>query len=364
MTLKGRVLKYIDPYVRIPIAGMDISDETIKFLKFGTRGELTLDFFAEEILPKGLIESGEIKKEEELAREIVEWRKTLGRGLRTSFVAVSLPEEKSFLRMIQLPKVKLEDLGRAIQWEIEANIPLSSEELVYDYELVEPPEARRDHFDVIITAFPRLVVEAYVRVLKLAGFTPAALELESQAIVRAIIKDPRARGAKIIVDLGRTRTSLILFAGNAIIYTKTIAIGGKIMEENIAKTLGVQLIEAEKIKKTAGLNKKDRDGAVFNALRGAVSALAEELQRTISYFESHAIHGDGTSGNVEEILLVGGEAHLLGLPTYLSARTKIPVRLGDPLEVLRERLALPVLPIPHKDLLPFTTAVGLALRDL
>lgn len=362
--MKERLLKWIDPYVRIPLAGMDISDETIKFIKFSRRRKLALEFFDELVLPKGLIVSGEIKDEGGLAAAIAEWRKTLGRKLKTPFVSASLPEEKSFIRMIQMPKVKREELGRAIRWEIEANIPLAPEDLIYDYEIIEPFEEYYDHFDVMITAFPRGVVESYVRVLKSAGFIPVALELESQAIVRGAIRNLRSQEAKIIVDMGRTRTSLILFTGSAIIYTKTVPLGGKTLEENIIKNLGVKSAEADQLKKSVGLNKKERGGAVFDALLPAVSALAGELQRTVLYYQDHATHGHGASPKVKEILLVGGDAHLIGLPTYLSADLKVPVRLGDPWETLREGLPVPILPIPHRELLPFSTAVGLALRDL
>ena len=101
-------------------------------------------------------------------------------------MAVSLREEKSFFRVIQLPKVKIADIGKAIRWEIEANIPLPFEELVYDYEVVDSFDEHLDHVDVVISAFPKTIVDAYVRVLGAAGLRLACLELESQAIVRSV----------------------------------------------------------------------------------------------------------------------------------------------------------------------------------
>ena len=362
--MKEKLLKWIDGFTRLTLAGMDISDRSIKFLKFGTRRGLTVDFFDELMLPEGMLSGGDIKDEAGLSKAIGEWRKTLGRGLGTSLVAASLPEEKSYLRVIQLPKMKREEVANAIRWEIEANIPLPLADLIYDYEIIEPLAEESDHFDVVITAFPREVVESYVRVLKLAGFQPLVLELESQAIVRSSIERLRDPSSRILVDMGRTRTSLILYAGGAIMYTNTIPLGGITLEENILKNLKVRPDEADVLKKKVGLNKKERGGRMFAALVPAISALAGELKRTVIYYQDHATHGHGASSSVEEIILTGGDAQLLGLDTYLAATVKIPVRRADPREAVWERLATPILPIPQRELLEFSVAMGLALRDL
>jgi len=362
--MKERLLKWIDNFTRLPLAGMDISDRSIKFLKFGRRRGLNVDFFDELILPEGMISGGEITDETGLSKAIAEWRKTLGRRLGTAFVIVSLPEEKSYLRIIQLPKMKREEISNAIRWEIEANVPLPLNDVVYDYEIIEPLAERTDHFDIMITAFPRKVVESYVRVLKLSGFQPAALELESQAIVRSLIGHPKDLASKILIDMGRTRTSIILYTGGAIMYTSTIQIGGITLEENIQKILKVNPAEAEVIKKKVGLNKREQGGQVFTALIPTVSSLAAELKRTIAYYQDHAAHGHGASSNVEEIILTGGDAQLWGLDTYLASAVKIPVRRADPRESILEELATPILPIPQKELLGFSAAIGLALRGL
>src|SRR3989344_7102977 len=111
------------------------------------------------------------------------------------------------LRLIQLPKIKREEVSGAVRWEIEANVPLAPEELAYDYEIVEPPENTLDHIDVVITAFPKTVVESYLRVLKEAGLRVSALELESQALVRSTIAESQQKETVVLADIGRGRTS-------------------------------------------------------------------------------------------------------------------------------------------------------------
>ncbi len=362
--IRNQILRIADPFIRIPVLGLDISDLSIKYLKFGGGRMLTLDDFGEVTVAEGIISNGEIRDEEALVTTLNSWLLKDGRRFRGSFVAVSLPEEKSFLRLIQLPKIKREELGNAIRWEIEANIPMPADELSYDYEVIEPLEGGADHFDVVLTAFPKAIVESYVRVLKKSGLEPLALELESQAIIRAAIADLKERTAKLVVDMGRTRTSFIIISGGAIIFTTTIELGGRLLEEHIVRGLGVDWGKAVVLKKEVGFNKKELEGRVFTALVPPVAAFGDELRRSIEYYHNHTKHIHGASESIEEILLVGGDANLNGLDTYLSSMLKVPVRLANPFASIRHRLAYAIPPIAKNKALAFTTALGLAMRGL
>jgi len=364
MAIKEKILKWVDSFIRLEAAGLDISDRSVKYLKFRQDTKLGFDFFGEFDVPEGVIEKGEIKQEEELIKVFQKFLQREGRHLRSSFVVASLPEEKSFFRLIQLPKMKKEEVANAIRWEIEANIPLPAEDLLYDYEIIEPVGGDFDHFDIMITAFPRDIVDSYVRALKQSGFNPLALEVESQAIVRAVIPQLREYSARIIVEMGRTRTSLILFAGGAIVFTTTLELGGLTFEENIAKVLSVSPAEALNIKRDTGLNRKAYDGKIFMALEPALSVLADEVKKAIDYYQDRVKHAHGASPEINEVLLTGGDANLFGLDTYFASILKIPVRRADPFAAIRGRFNYLIPPFPQNQALAFTTAVGLAMRGI
>ncbi len=363
--LKEKVLKWIDPFLRLPAVGLDISDLTIKYLKFNSRGEkIDFDFFGEFELPEGLVRAGEIENEADFIKALKNWLDKEGKKLLSYFAVVSLPEEKSFLRLIQLPKVKRDEVANAVRWEIEANIPLSPEELVYDYEVIEPLEDHLDHLDVVITAFPKGIVESYLRVLKTVGFKVSYLELESQAVVRSMIAELKQKGPKVLVDMGRSRTSFIIVVGGAIIFTTTIKLGGQDLEKNIAKDLGVDMSKALVFKEEIGLNKIIEGGKIYSALLPAIAVLAEELKKVVVYYKDHADHAHGGSAAIENILLTGGDANLFGLDTFLSSFLKIPVSRTDPFASIKSRLEILIPPIPKNKALKFSTASGLALRGL
>lgn len=364
-SLREHILSFAQPYIFLPIVGFDVSDRSIKYISFRSRSAPPILFFGEIPIQEGIIKNGEIMNEDAFVALLAAWLRREQKKLPSRYVAASLPEEKAFIRIIQLPKVKKDAVGDAVLWEIEAHVPLPKEEIYYGYEIIEPLENSLDHFDVMITAFPKVIVEGYARVFTRAGCIPVALELESQAIVRAAAPRIREQKAIIIVDFGYTRTSLIVFAGGAIIFTSTFALGGKDLETNIARGLGVDGEKARAIKITHGLNRKEFGGELFASLSPAISALADEIKRASEYYKEHAKHRHGAAEEVSEIFLVGGDANLLGITTYLSATTKIPANIADVFTRFTENAGIRFIPeIPKNQSLGYATAIGLALREI
>ena len=170
--------------------GLDISDLSLKIIKLKRKGKFfDLASFGEEEIKPGIIKEGEIKNEEKLA-EIIKGaiKKVKGEKIRTKYVIVSLPEEKAFLQVIQMPRMSEEDLKSAVVYEAENYIPLPIEQVYLDSQIVPPVYDHLDHFDVLIAALPKKTVDPYLSSLKSAGLKPKALEIESLAVARALIK--------------------------------------------------------------------------------------------------------------------------------------------------------------------------------
>lgn len=360
--LRKKIIDLVAPILKLHSVGVDISDRSVKFLEFHPQKKILTNFSEIEI-PAGIVENGEIRDSQKLSEMVRSWLSGEGKIFQKSFVVVSLPEEKSFLRVIQLPKIKKEDIVNAIRWEIEANIPLPPNEVIYDYDLIEPESQDAGHFDVMITAFPKSVIESYVEVIKKSGLRLLAIELESQAILRGV-KAARNQDPKIVIDIGRTRTNLIVYTKGVILYTTTVSFGGEILEEALAKDLRITKEQALSIKKEIGFNRNAQDGRIFKALLTPISLLADELRKTITYYQTHATHGQNKeSGPIKEIILVGGDANLFGLSTYLSSTVKISVEMADPL-LIHLPLGAPIPLIPRHLARAYVTAIGLAARGM
>lgn len=356
--------RWVETIAHPPAFGLDISDRTAKFMKLvrNRRGGFRVAFFGEVDIPEGVVSAGEIKKPEELGRILGDLRDVTGAKIRDRFVVASLPEEKSFVRVIQLPKVKAQEIHSVIKWELEGNIPLALPELYFDYEVLTPVANQLDHYDVLVTAFPKALVDSYVAVLKREGFALAALELESQAISRAVAGDAVTKDAFIIVDIGAAHTGFVIFGGGSIIFTVSIEIGGKDLDAAIMKKLGAQLEEARKLKKAVGLDRRYQRGVLFEALVPVLSPITDEIKKQLWFYRDHAEHRHGMTPEIIRVILSGGDANLIGLEKYLSLALKKEVSLAAPfMKLIGENIAM-LPPLAKNDTLRYTTTIGLALR--
>src|SRR3989338_3841644 len=96
------------------------------------------------------------------------------------YTALALPEEKGFLRTVKLSGIKEEEVGRALEFQLEEHIPLSAADAVFNYTI---SKREKDHLDVVLYAFPKITVESYLDVFSKAGALPVYIESELNASV-------------------------------------------------------------------------------------------------------------------------------------------------------------------------------------
>jgi type IV pilus assembly protein PilM len=348
--------------------GLDISDESFKFIQLKKIGsDFDIAAFGSSSIKKGIIIKGEVKKEKELTESLMVGLKNPEKGkLTTKYVVCSLPEEHSFIRVLQLPKMSFEETKEAIKWETEQNIPLGIDEVYFDWQVINNLDKKLDHQDILIAAIPKIVVDPYMSVLKNSGFIPIAMEVESISVVRSVIKDLVTDFPELILDIGATRTNFLIFSGMSLRFSSSVSIAGNKMIEAISKEFDIDKKEAKKIFYEVGLNKElDSEGRVAKTIMPYLVELSDQIKNYISFYSSHLLHDHKVKKkNIEKILLSGGVANLVGITAYLSSTLKIPVELANPwTNILKEPLNK-VPDMPFKKSLRYTTALGLALRDI
>jgi len=349
--------------------GIDISDLSLKIVKLKKKGKyLSLSSFGEEKMPANIIKRGEIRDENTLAKVIKEaLARVKGRKIKTKYVIASLPEEKAFLQVIQLPKMPKEDLKSAVIYEAENYIPLSIEEVYLDSQVVQPMVDHLDHFDVLIAALPKKTIDPYVSVLKSAGLKPVALEIESLSIARALVKNEISPSPVFLVDFGATRTSFIIFSGYSLRFTSSIPVSSCNLTEAMAKALQLTFAKAEELKIKYGVKRDGKDEQsqkIFEILKSYLAELVAQIKKCLDYYQAHSGHEHLPPNGkiVGKILLSGGGANLKGLPEFLSSELKIPVALANPWVNILPSPLKEVPQLPFEESLRYTTALGLALR--
>jgi type IV pilus assembly protein PilM len=357
--------------------GLDISDFSLKIARLKRKGRnFELASFGEFSIPSGVIKEGEISDEKSLVKILKDsFLKALGEKIRTRNVIASLPEEKAFLQIIELPFMKEEEIVRAIGYQIENYIPLPVEEVYWDCSPVGPLKSHSEKIYVLIAAMPKKIVDPYFSVLRQAGLKPLAFEIESGAIARTLIPRQANKEQVLVIDLGATKTGFAVSVGTSLACIFSIPVSGIVFDQIITKELGVNLEEAERLKMRYGLDQKSEvrvkdgirrkleKGRVFEALIPCLTDLLEQIEKYLNYYYTHVVGEKNKNGTIGKVIVCGGGAYIRGLPEFLSKQLKIPVELGNPWVNI-----LPPVQKKRKYFLErplrYATVFGLALRGI
>ena len=347
--------------------GIDLSDLSIKIVNLKKKGDdFELASFGRQEITAGLIENGEIKKESELIEIIKKSVKEVsGETLKTKYCVVSLPETESFVRLVNLPLMKKEEVAEAIKWEIEANIPLSLQEIYYDWHMLDPVAARQEHLDVLIGVLPKKTVDPYLSVLKKADLKPLAFEIESLAIARSLVPNGCCEKTLILIDLGAKKTSLVIFSGQTVYFTASLPISNSSIIATLSEKIKIDVAKAKQIKIEQGLDYKNPEGLVMQALSPPLNEMTDKIKDYINYYQEHLpVSPETKSNTVNEIILCGGGANFSGLPEFITAKLNIAVAIGNPWVNVFKDAPRNIPGLPIDEALSFTTAIGLAIRGL
>ncbi len=344
-----------------PPFGLDLSDLSLKAVWLKREGkEDVVASYGSVNLPVGAIVDGEILKEDivvEAVKELLE--KSGPRKIRTNRVVCSLPETKAFLRILTLPKMEADEAREAIKWEIEANIPLSLDQVYYDWQILPRtliPE--KDKMNAMVVAVARSMVDQFHGILERSGLDVVGLETESIAQARSLLSESDDRKTTLIVDLGDRRTSFLIAVGNIPVFTSSVPLSSQSMTDAIAKGMGLSFEAAEQLKITTGLGSLALPSPQLRAVKPILENLATEIERSIDFYFTSLRYSD----RIDSIILCGGGANTNGMLPYLSKRLRQNIEYGDPWVNTHLAGKLPL--IERKRSVQYSTAIGLALRSL
>lgn len=338
-----------------PSFGLDISDESLKFVGLvSVRDGIRIGRFGERAIPEGIIESGKIKDQKRLVEVLSLLRQRDG----VRFVRVSMPEEQVYLFRLRLEKEGLENVREGIELSLEEHVPIAAADSIFDYQILA--EDSRS-LELQVAAIQKSVVESYLSVFTDSGLSVGSLELEAQAICRAVVRDGDM-GTYMIVDFGQTRTGIFIISSGAAVFTSTLDIGGRALSGMIMKNFNVSLPEAEKMKKEYGLSRNAKNKEIFSVLLNTASVLRDEISKHFLYWYTHKDEEGKSRPPIKKIILCGGDANLIGLSDYLSVSLKTKTELADVwVNILEPGKSIPE--IPKRRSLAFAAALGLALGD-
>ena len=317
--MQSRFLKFFPTpkFLNPEYSGVSVSDTSIRFFQFEKKGtSLVVKKYLERMLPPGAIVSGHIHN----TSEVIAVLKDIKKEIKTPYVRASLPEEKAYLFKTTIPLVNSNDIRNNIEFKLEENVPLPANTLTFDFAVVDPKELGKDHFTVVVSAIPREVIDLYIEVFDSAGFITYSLEMESQAIARALLTKAQ-RGTYIIVHCAPKKVGLYIVSHSIIHFTSTVAIG---VDEHFDPNV-----------------------------------IAPELKKVVTFWQNSHVSDDTESKNIEQIF-VTGEGFTEDFPGTLATLVKADVRVGNVwANAFDVNQSVPE--ISFTDSVKYAPAIGLAL---
>ena len=339
--------------------GIDLSDRSIKVAQIKkNNNKLQIYAYGRKDIPKGLIVGGEIKEREEIVKLI---KKTLLSSkinpIKSKFAIYSIPEPKGFIRVMEIKRTREEDIENVIRSEAQQLFPINMEESYLDWQILPDENDKKKTMKILVAVVPQELVDSYSSVLKDAGLKPVAAEIESIAITRSLVNKNQSSRPILVIDLGRDRTSFIIFKNPVVQFTASIPVCGEEIIKAVSKRMDISERKSEKIIKECGLIFRDDCKNVYRAIQPSLYEMIRYISKLINFYKEHY----KSEADIAKVIICGGEAKIPGMSSFLSLRVKKEVEKGNPwINIISSNKKEP--PLSRNESMVFVTVLGLALR--
>jgi len=279
--------------------------------------------------------------------------------LSKSQIAVSVPGHSAFARFAKLPPVEPKKVPAIVKFEAVQQIPFPLDQVEWDYQTFVSPDS--PDVEVGIFAITRDRIMERLTMLQDVGIVPNFVQLSPVAAYNALAYDlgfTDQTPGTIILDVGTTSTDLVVAEAGRV-WIRTFPIGGHQFTEALVNQFKLSYPKAEKLKREAEEGTNARH--VFQAMRPVFTDLAQDVQRSIGYYQS--LHKDA---KLVRLIGLGATFSLPGLRKYLKQQLSMDVyRLEE-----FKRLNVTTLKDQKRETeikanaLQMATAYGLALQGL
>jgi len=342
--------------------GLDISDASIKVMQLESSSNGFYPVaFANVPLPAKVINNHLIINELKLS-QCINAAVNSAKNINTKYVVASIPESKSFVRTLFISNMPESEIESSLPWELEQDIPVPIDQVYLDWQVIRNVG---DKMEVLVMAASKEYVDPLINSLKQAKLVPVALELDSQSMVRALIGPDSFKKSMLVLDIATTQSTFIIVENGVIQYTSSVPMAGNAFTESIARALAIPFAAAEDLKREKGLLTETKKGNIRGAILPVLDNIVDEIRNVARFFEEHS----DNHHTIDEVLICGGSAKLLGISDYIAARLNLgagksfsKVQLGNPwVNVLVGKMDKKF-PISQQDALGYTAVVGLALH--
>ncbi|MFC1889933.1 pilus assembly protein PilM, partial [Thermodesulfobacteriota bacterium] len=201
------------------------------------------------------------------------------------FVA-ALPGSLTSFRTLTLPFTDKKKIAQTLLFEVEGHIPFNIDECIIDHQVIRTTE---DASQVLVAIAKKSDLKNYIELLQYAQADPFVLEPGPTSLAHTL-RDTmdNVPGVFALLDLGASGSSFCIIGNGKLEMVRFIPFGGNMITGAIAKSLGLSLEDAERVKQETGLIllspeeiEDQRAVEVSDAIRKGLIPLLRDLRRTL-----------------------------------------------------------------------------------
>ena len=311
-----------------PLIGLDVSTSSVRLVELAQlgKGELRLERYASEPLPRGAVVDGNIENLEQVSEAVRRvWKKS---GTRIKFAALGMPPASVITKKIILPAGLSEDqLEVQVESEASQYIPFALDEVSLDFDVIGPAANSPDDIEVMLAASRKEKVEDRVALAEAAGLSAVVMDIESYAAraaldrVTALMPEAGAGQIVALFQVGAQVTHISVMLDGDTIYEREQPFGGNQLTQDIVRAYGLSFEEAETRKRAGDLPENYQAELLTPFLENA----ALEVTRAIQFFYTSTPYT-----RIDQLFLAGGCALMPGLLDIVASRTRISSAVVSP----------------------------------
>lgn len=247
-------------------------------------------------------------------------------------VAISVSGQAGLSRFFKPPPVEIKTLPDIVKYEVKQQIPFPIEDVIWDWQQLGGVvvEGRAIDAEVGLFAMKREAVYRALRPFDDIGVEIDIVQLSPLSIFNVVcfdqiknLPDPELFDpdnpppSVVVLSMGTDTTDLIVTNGIKL-WLRNIPIGGNHFTKQLSREMKLTQAKAEHLKKNARVSENPK--AIFKAMRPIFNDLVNEVQRSLTYFQSIE-----KSAELSEIILLGNAAKLPGLRQFLNKQLEIDI---------------------------------------
>ena len=337
--------------------GVDVSRRSVRLLQMDAdRGAVVQ--MARWDLPQ-LADGGDEKKWDQMVSGAIKQAYQSHRFQGREAV-LCLGGEQLFVQNIRVSKSRDADLTTVIQQEAAGKVPFPINEAEIRFlEAADIRQGDTTRREVILFACHRPELERYLACIVAAGLRPVAVDVEPSALLRCYSwqhrRDHDREQRVMYIHVGSTNSSVVVAQGSNILFVKYLDVGGALMDDAVARGLGMESDAATVLRLHNSERRRDQQdpevsAGVSQALRPVLDQFANEILLCVRY---HSVTFRGQA--LARVVFSGSDA-TEEMATQLGQRLNLQCELGNPLRAQTDGK-------PER-VVQWDIAAGLALREV